>query len=207
MSTRPPAGGGAPQRTSSLVYEPATASACGATGGGASSSVIVPVAVGVASIALVAFDSRSVKVSSSSAALSPVVATLTVFDLWPAVKVSAPLAAVKSPAPALSPGSADAAQSTVTSRPLAGDSRTVNSTGSPSVACASPTLTTGTSLASITTRPGRPGFWIRASVSFRRTSQTWKSSRSSSAPSSMSGTVIVCRCAPGPNVSVPVVRR
>ena len=102
----------------------------------------MPVAVGsVASVALVAFDSRSVKVSFVLVGVSSVVLTVTVFSVWPAVKVSAPFAAVKSPEPA--PLSAVAAQSTVTACVLAAVSRTVKVTALPSVADALPTLSTG----------------------------------------------------------------
>ena len=110
-----------------------------------SSSSILPSAVTVvappAKSALVALDSVSVKVSSSSSVRSSVVDTVSVFAVSPGApgeKVSVPESAVKSvPATAVSSVSFDAAQSTVTCRPLSGSSFTVNSTASPSLADAS----------------------------------------------------------------------
>ena len=104
--------------------------------------MIVPVAVASPSVALVGLDSVSVKVSSSSAAESSVVATLTVCEVPPTSNVSVPDAAVKSvPLSAVPPA---VAYSTVTCAPVAADSDTVNSTALPSVALASDTLSAGT---------------------------------------------------------------
>ena len=64
---------------------------------GSSLSVIVPVAVAVASVTSAdAFNSTSVKVSSGSSTLSSRVTTDTVLDISPDVKVSTPDVAVKS---------------------------------------------------------------------------------------------------------------
>ena len=117
------------------------------------------------------------------------------------MKVSAPFAAVKSPAPAVSPGSADARQSTVTRLPLAGASRTVNATAPPSVAVASSTLRPGSrsssSIVPVTVRlPARstlPSGVMRTS----------KVSSSSSAVSSAVATVIVFVVSPGAKVRTP----
>ncbi len=84
---------------------------------GASSSVIVPTPWPSWIVACTGFVRSTVKVSSNSSSVSPLTATLTVFEVWPGVKVSEPLPEVKSaPAEAL----ADVVvQSTVTVRPLA----------------------------------------------------------------------------------------
>ena len=162
----------------------------------------MPVAVGsVPSVALVAFDSRSVKVSFSSAALSPVVATLTPFSVCPAVKISAPFAAVKSPDPAVSPLSADAAQSTLTSLPLAAVSRTVKVTARPSVADAFPTLSTGAPSSSSIVPVAVGGSGNVALVAF--VSRTVKVSFASSSGSPVVATVTVFSVCPAVKVSPP----
>ena len=105
----------------------------------------MPCAVGGSgSVAFDTSDSVSVKVSFCSSVVSSVVATVSVFAVWPAVKVSVVAAtAVKSvPAIAVSPLSADAAHFTVTSLPLSANS-TVNFTSSPSAADAGSTLRLG----------------------------------------------------------------
>ena len=67
------------------------------TDSGSSLSVIVPIAVAVASVTPAdALDSTSVKVSSGSSTLSSRVTTDTVLDISPDVKVSTPDIAVKS---------------------------------------------------------------------------------------------------------------
>ena len=118
--------------------------------GSPSSSRIVPVAVAVA-VAVGScthsgdrFDSVTVKVSSSSSA-SCAVATVNVASVWLvlALKVSVPVAAVKSPVSAVSSVASDASQSTVTSAPTFSDSVTMNATASPSSAWASAMLSIG----------------------------------------------------------------
>ena len=184
------------------MYEPTTASACGATGGGATSFSIVPRAVGGSgSVAFDTPESVSVKVSSSSSRVSRLVATPTVFDLSPALKVSRPFAAVKSPAPALSPGSADARQATVTCLPLAGERSTVNSTARPSVARSSSTLSAGSgsssSIVPVTVRP--PGRSTAPSPVMRNS----KVSSASSLASSAVVTVMVPVLTPGAKLRIP----
>ena len=61
-----------------------------------SSSLIVPVAVALPSVAFAGLDNVSVKVSSSSSTESSVVATLTIFEVSFATNVSVPECAVKS---------------------------------------------------------------------------------------------------------------
>ena len=133
----------------------------------ASLSTIVPLPVASEIVALSGLDSVTVKVSLDSTVVSSVVDTVSVFAVSPAVKVSFVAAtAVKSPAPAVSPVSADAAQSTVTCLPLAGDSSTVNSTPSPSAADAGSTLSVGSGSSSVIlpcavtweTPPAKPAF-------------------------------------------------
>jgi len=106
-----------------------------------SSSLIVPVAAALPSVAFVGPDKVSVKVSSSSSAESADVKTLTAFDVSFAPNVNVPDDAVKSVP--LSAVPFDVAYCTVTARPLAADRDTVNSTASPSVALASDTLSVG----------------------------------------------------------------
>ena len=89
-------------------------------------------------------DSVSENVSFASSVESSVVDTVTVSSVRPGMKVSVPLAAVKSVSEvAVSPVSTEVAQSTVTVCALAAESRTVKVTGLPSVACASATLSSG----------------------------------------------------------------
>ena len=114
--------------------------------GGSSLSVIVPVAVASPRVAFDGLDRVSVKVSSGSSRSSSSVATATVAVVSPGMTVSVPLAAVKSAGEVAL--SSVVAQFTATSRPLAADSVTGNSTGAPSAAVASPTLTDGGSSSS-----------------------------------------------------------
>ena len=107
-------------------------------------SKIVPVAVGSAgSVAFVAFNSLSVKVSSASTMVSSVVCTVTVFCVSPALNISGVGTAVKSLELAVSPGSTEVAMSTVVASVPAADSVTSNSTLSPSVAEACATCNAG----------------------------------------------------------------
>ena len=58
-----------------------------------SSSMIVPVALATAIVALTGFDRRSVRVSLLSFVVSPTIWTLTIFDVCPGEKVSVPVSA------------------------------------------------------------------------------------------------------------------
>jgi hypothetical protein len=65
-----------------------------ATVGSASSLVIVPVPTPVPeTVALVGFESATVKVSLGSIVVSPTTATTTCFAVWPGAKVRVPVAA------------------------------------------------------------------------------------------------------------------
>ena len=64
-------------------------------GGGATSSlVMVPIAMRSDRVTPEGFDKVTMKVSLGSATVSPRTPTVTVFEVWPAAKVSVPEAAV-----------------------------------------------------------------------------------------------------------------
>ena len=174
---------------------------------GSSLSVMVPVAVASEISAFLGFDSVTVKVSFGSSVGSSVVDTVIVPVVSPAAMVSVSLAAVKSvPEVAVSPVLTDVAQSTITSLPLAGNRRTVNSRASPSNAEASSTLTDGSgSLSRIVILPVEES---GASIAFLGCdSVTVKVSLSSSSASSATTSCIVKSSSnpvPGLKVTDPV---